>query len=402
MENAKRKMASALYNSQSLTDLPGLRKPNNQEPPQTHQEIPLMAARLFPTLGKDLGPASLARSASVGARVVLLFAILFGTVAGTRGDTLRGGREDPNKATTSRAAREEAIQSIPMAKLSAAAKAKAAGVVSNSSIFRRLPIRVIPCDPDMYLFLVQHPDVIVSIWETLGAEHLTMQQTGPDSYRVTDDIGTGGTLEFLYRSHDTNVVYVDGTYRGPLFGQPIRARGLMVLRSGYVCATDGRSFVTSRLDAFMHIEPSGVEFLTKTFLPTIGKVADNNFTQTAAFVASVSRTAETNNRGMKRLASKLARVQPDVRRQFAEVVDQVTQKAAAPDTASAKKGAGGTGILPVRPGSTGETPVAPDGGPLATGPRVAQRPGRADPIPAADLKPTPLLQSPSGDSKPAP
>ena len=295
---------------------------------------------------------------------------------------------DPNKATTSRAAREEALQSIPLAKLSAAAKAKANWVTSNGAIFRRLPIRVIPCDPDMYLFLVQHPNVVVNIWETLGAEHLTMQQTGPDTYRVTDDIGTTGTLECLYRSHDTNVVYINGTYRGALFGQPIRARGLMVLRSGYVRKTDGRYFVTSRLDAFMHIEPSGVEFLTKTFLPTVGRVADNNFTQTAAFVASVSRTAETNNRGMKRLASKLARVQPEVRQQFAQVADQVAQRAAAPDTASAKQW------------HTPDDP-AKDESAQTAGTRVAQRPDRSQPLPAADLKPTPLLQSPSGPSKTA-
>jgi hypothetical protein len=346
-----------------------------------------MVVRPLPTLGKHSGQAPLARSASVGIRVVLLSAILLGAAGGARGEGLRAGREDPNKATSSRAAREEALQSIPLAKLSAAAKAKAAWVTSNGAVFRRLPVRVIPCDPDMYLFLVQHPDVVVNIWETLGAEHLTMQQTGPDTYRVADDIGTGGTLEFLYRSHDTNVVYIDGTYRGTLFGQPIRARGLMVLRSGYVRETDGRYFVTSRLDAFMHIEPSGVEFLTKTFLPTVGKVADNNFTQTAAFVASVSRTAETNNRGMRRLASKLAKVQPEVRQQFAQVADQVAQRAAAvPGTASTKQW---------------HAPAGDEAQPAA-GIRVAQRPDRLQPLPATDLKPTPLLQSPSDASKQVP
>ncbi|MGQ9576776.1 MAG: hypothetical protein ACUVUC_15825 [Thermoguttaceae bacterium] len=240
---------------------------------------------------------------------------------------LLAARDDPQRASSSRAARQSAIQSIPLPRLSREAKAKASWVLANASIFRRLPVSVIPCDPDMYLFLVQHPDVVVNIWEVLGFTHLSMQQTGPDTYKVTDDIGTAGTLEFLYRSHETHVLYVEGTYSGPMFGHAIRARGLMVLKSGYVRETDGRYYVTNRLDAFMHVEPGGVEFLTKTFLPLVGKVADNNFVQTAGFVASVSRTAEINRSGMQRLAARLTKVDPEVRRGFAELVDRVAQKA---------------------------------------------------------------------------
>jgi hypothetical protein len=209
-----------------------------------------------------------------------------------------------------------------------------------------------------------------------------MEQTGPDTFRVTDDIGTAGTLEFLYRSRDLHLVYIDGTYRGPLFGQPIRARGLMLLTSNYLHDTDGRCYVTSRLDAFMHIEPSGLEFLTKTFLPVVGKVADNNFVQTAAFLASVSRTAEVNNPGMQRLASRLTKVQPEVRQEFAQVADQVSQKALGPGkrlTVGAQQAASeakGSGTI-----------------------RVAQRPDTASPLPAADLPTTPLLQSQSEPPK---
>ncbi len=306
----------------------------------------------------------------------MLSAVLFGIASGARAEGPAAGREDPNKPSTSHAAREEALQSIPTAKLSAVAQAKVNWAVTNSSIFRRLPIRVVPCDPDMYLFLVEHPDVVVNIWETLGAENLTMRQTGPDTYHVTDDIGTTGTVEYLYRSHDTNLIYFDGTYRGALFGETIRARGLMVLRSGYVRETDGRYFMTSRVDAFMHVEPSGVEFITKTFLPTVGKVADNNFSQTVAFVASVSRTAETNNRGMKRLATKLAKVKPEVRDEFVKVSDQVAQRAAA---------------------ASGDIAASAAASPTA-GNRLAQRPDRTSPLPAADLAPT-LVQSPGGEPK---
>jgi hypothetical protein len=237
------------------------------------------------------------------------------------------GRHDPTKADTSRAARESATQSIPLDKLTADGRAKVSWVLANTSVFRRLPLRIVQCDPDLYLFLVHHPDVVVNVWEVLGVSCLTLQQTGPNTYKVADEIGTTGIVQFLYRSQETNVVYVDGTYKGTMFNQQIRGRGVMILKSGCVREGDGRYYVTSRLDAFMNIEPGGVEFLTQTFQPIVGKIADNNFAQTAGFLGSLSRTAEVNATGMQRLAKKLVKVQPEVRQRFGQLSEQVAGRA---------------------------------------------------------------------------
>ena len=51
----------------------------------------------------------------------------------------------------------------------------------------------------------------------------------------------------------------------------------LVLKTGYVRETDGRYYVTSRLDTFLSVERGGVELLTKTLHPLVGNIADNNF-----------------------------------------------------------------------------------------------------------------------------
>lgn len=236
-------------------------------------------------------------------------------------------RVDPFKPDTSSQARANAVQSIPYDKLNRDGQSKVSWVLANTSVFRRLPVRVVQCDPDLYLFLLHHPDVVVNIWEALGLSHLTMRQLSADVFQVSDDIGTAGSVQFLYRSNETNLAYVDGVYTGSLFKHQIRARGILVIKSGYMNEADGRCYVTSRLDAFMNVEPGGAEFLTRTFLPMVGKVADNNFLQTAGFLGSISRTAEVNQAGMQRLAKRLNQVQPEVRQQFAAMLEQVGQKA---------------------------------------------------------------------------
>jgi hypothetical protein len=237
-----------------------------------------------------------------------------------------GLQRNPNKATASRAARDDAVRSIPFDKLDAQARAKVASVLQDVSFFRRMPIRVTQCDPELYVFLVHHPDVIVNIWQVLGVTRVTMQENGPDTFWVTDPAGTKGTVDYLYSDHDTQVIYTQGSYDGPLFTRPVKGRGLVVLKSGWVREPDGRYYVTSRMDAFMRVEHLGAEILTRTFQPLVGKVADINFTYTAEFLGKLSRTAEKNGDGVERLAGKLTAVQPEVRREFAQVARRVAEK----------------------------------------------------------------------------
>ena len=109
-------------------------------------------------------PAAWAASAGIGA-----------------GDSLQG--------TSSAAARRSAIQSVPFDKLDADARAKLNSVISSASVYRRLPTRTVTCDPDLYLFLVRHPDVVVNIWELLGMAQIQLRQTDIDSFRVAEAEG---------------------------------------------------------------------------------------------------------------------------------------------------------------------------------------------------------------------
>lgn len=236
-------------------------------------------------------------------------------------------KSDPNKATSSREARREAIQAIPWDKLDPQSQAQVSSVVSRTTIFRRMPTRAIQCDPELYLFLVRHPDVVVNIWEVLGISQLKLRQTGNDTFQVADGVGTLSTMKFLYHSHDTHLIYADGRYDGPLFTKPVRGRGVLLLRTAYVREPDGRYRITSRLDSFLQLDPGGAELLTKTFQPLVGRVADNNFVQTTAFLGSLSRTAEVNTQGVARLAGRLGNVEPAVRNEFAAIAARVAVRA---------------------------------------------------------------------------
>ena len=138
--------------------------------------------------------------------------------------------------------------------------------------------------------------------------------------------GTTAAMEFLYHDRQTHVIYGDWRYSGPLMVRPVNGRCLGILKTSYLRDNDGHCYVTSRLDAFLSVEPGGVELLTKVFHPLVEKTADGNFTQAVAFVGSLSRTAEVNSRGFKRLAAKLTHVQPEVRQELIELAAGMSEK----------------------------------------------------------------------------
>ena len=273
------------------------------------------------------------RAAACGRSHALRAAIHVVSIAALAACLLAGAARgaSPMQGTTSRQAREDALRSVPLAKLPIDKQAKVAKLLSDTTVFRRLPTQVIQCDPAFYTFLLEHPDVIVNIWSALGISEVRLTRTGDDTFQANDGAGTSGAVEYLYRGADMHVFYGEGLYTGAMFSKPVRGKCLLLLKSGYLRETNGRYYVTCRLDAFMHLDNVGVELLAKTFQPLIGPVADHNFRETVSFVESLNRAAEINYSGVQELAKKLDKISPETRREWSALSERVAIRAAIAD-----------------------------------------------------------------------
>jgi hypothetical protein len=255
------------------------------------------------------------------------------------------GSNDAIQGTSSAAARASAVQSIPFDKLDAASRSKINTVLNNASIYRRMPTRTVNCDPDLYLFLVRHPDVVVNIWEILGVAQMQLRQTDVDSFHINEAEGTAASMEYLYHSSNQQIIYGKWTYTGPLLARKINGHCLAMLRSSYVKEANGKYYITAQMDGFISIESGGAELIARTLQPLMVKNVDNNFIQTVAFLGSLSKTAEVNPQGMVRLADRLTHVQPATRQQLGDVVNSVAQRS----TATAANAAGPASRMASRP-----------------------------------------------------
>jgi hypothetical protein len=236
--------------------------------------------------------------------------------------------DTPSKASTARTTRDEAARSIPLSRLGPEAHDKVSAVLNDTSLYRRLPIETVDCEPDLFTFIANNPDVMVNIWQLMGVTNVSLDRLDADHFRCSDGDGTTAKVEVVYRGRDTQVIYAEGFYDGPLFPKTVRGQCVMILKYASTRATNGRFEETVRLDTFLHVDNIGLEIIAKLFQGVVGRTIDHNFGETVAFMGSMSHTAETNPRGVARVAARLNRVDSVRREQFAAVADHVADKLA--------------------------------------------------------------------------
>ncbi|HEX4130517.1 MAG TPA: hypothetical protein VHZ24_10760 [Pirellulales bacterium] len=236
--------------------------------------------------------------------------------------------------SASRAARDEALRALPLAKLPPEPRARLAKVVNDTTIFRHLPTQVIECDPTFYLFLVEHPEVVVNVWRVLGISDVRLDRTEDNILHANDGAGTTGDVEMAYHSHDVHVFYAAGRYDGPIFPRPMQGQCVLLLRTSYVRETNGKYHVTCRLDSFLHIENATLEMLGKVMQPFVGQIADHNFRETTLFVSGLNQAAECNLTGIQEVSARMKEVRPEIRHRFVELSEQLAVQAALAETAA--------------------------------------------------------------------
>jgi hypothetical protein len=220
------------------------------------------------------------------------------------------GAANPQGASTSPQSRLEARRAVPLAKIDPQYRDAVREVLADPSLYRRLPTNVVDCQPELFTFLGQNPEVLVEIWRHLGVSQVELTRTGENTYTISDGAGTTGNLVVVEQNcnaaaQNRIVMYAEGRYEGKPFNQPLAAKCVVLLRSGSMTETNGRTFVAARLDSFIKLDRMSVELVAKAVHPFIGQTADRNFADTLAFVSNFSYTAERRPEAIERMAGEL-------------------------------------------------------------------------------------------------
>jgi len=227
----------------------------------------------------------------------------------------------PSPAAVMMQEMQTARQQLPWNELTPAVHAKIRTVVAGNPLFHRMPQQKVSADPEIYQFLLRHPDLVVGFWEQMGATQLSLNEIRENLYLLKELGGTAAAVEVLYRADTLCVLYVRGEYRGPLLARAYQGDAVLVLRTQYAQDEMNEPMVICDLDAFVQINSLGADVLAKLFFSSLSKVAEGNFEVTMEFVSQVSRAAVRNPNALKEMSEEIPGLRQEVHSEFCEVVD---------------------------------------------------------------------------------
>jgi hypothetical protein len=225
-------------------------------------------------------------------------------------------------ASTTRQTQQDALALIPWHDLNSDGRRKIKEVVDNPSLYRRLPVSRIQCDPMFYQFSVRNPDTIVGLWQAFGVTSMGLQRTGPYTFAGDDGAGTDCTAELVYGDHEKHIFVGTGTYEGPVFRRKVTGRCVAILKTDTAPGAQQYA-LTNQLDIFLRVDNLAADMIARTLQPMVGRTADHNFQESLLFLQAFSETATHDPQRVEQLVHQLRQVEPTTRHQFKQVVSTV-------------------------------------------------------------------------------
>jgi hypothetical protein len=220
---------------------------------------------------------------------------------------------------SSTAVRKQAIHELSLERMAPAAQRKSQAILNNLGMFRRLPTISFECDPDVYHYFLNNPDVAVSTWRAMGISQFQLQQTGTNQYRADAGDGSIGNIEILLQSPTEVVIHCDGAFKSPLLPKPIVARSLMRVQTSFSKEQDGRIIGTHSGEVYVEFPSQTVEAVAKVISPVSHLIADRNFKQMTLFVHLMSQAMAKNPGWIEQTGQRLEGVSKQKRMEFLDV-----------------------------------------------------------------------------------
>lgn len=224
-----------------------------------------------------------------------------------------------HKGGSSRAQRLKAIDALPLDRLTEDQRKSVERVIRSPGMYRRFPTITFPVQPDVYQFLLTHPDVAVSTWRAMEISKFQLSETAPDCYSADAGDGSVGTVELLHQTAEETLIYTTGSFKSPVLTKPIEANSVMRVRTSFTRESDGRIFATHHGDMFVEFPSQTVDTVARIIAPVSHLIADRNFRQLSLYVHLMSKMIEEHPGWANGMGQRLDGIPETRRREFVDL-----------------------------------------------------------------------------------
>lgn len=222
------------------------------------------------------------------------------------------------KGDSGRSLLNQACRSLDVNRVPADKRSTLQTVMDDVTLYRKLPTIQFEVDQQAYQYLLNHPDVAVSIWRALEISKVDVRQIGKDTYHCDGGDGTLAKLEFLSRGQQEQIVHCEGEFANPFWGKPIRSSSILRIQQSFQQQANGRTLVVHEAEVFIAFPSRPTETAARMFSPIGNIIADRNFRELSLFVHTMSKAMVLQPQWVESIAGELQGVD---RKRPQELVD---------------------------------------------------------------------------------
>jgi hypothetical protein len=219
-------------------------------------------------------------------------------------------------------------QVVPLDKISPPHRDTVAEVIREHTLHRKGAPETFPCNPRVYLSLLNEPVVTLSLWKDLSASAVTLRQVAPNRYEGSDGAGAAGAWEYVYRSPKLHVLLGSLNYTSPRGAARLDARIVLVVHSGFFREVNGEQWVQHDVEAFVKVDSKGWKALARTARPVIEKLLEDQVQEAGWFVSLMGRLVAMYPNWACQVAMSRPEIALETRQRFRDVVTQTRRPGA--------------------------------------------------------------------------
>src|SRR5262249_47783877 len=141
---------------------------------------------------------------------------------------------------------------VPLEQIPPAFRPKVQRVLERPILYSQGPLESFICQPQLYMWLLDHPDRATTAWRRLGAKCLDINARGNGSFGWTDGKGSEVVWRTIVPGQNVRVWYAEGQVRPAALLPTVSVQCVVVLRHIVVRAQDGAAVMEHQADVFVY------------------------------------------------------------------------------------------------------------------------------------------------------
>jgi hypothetical protein len=177
---------------------------------------------------------------------------------------------------------------VPLDELAPPIRDRVRVVLEHPTLSSRGPLEAFRCRPSIYFWLLDHPDVAMRLWRSLGAKCSDIHALGEGNFAWRDAQNGEVHWQTIVRTGKQRVWYAEGRVKaGPLL-PAVSLRAVVVLNHQEGSDGKGKPAVRHQMDMILHTDSRAVSLAARLFGASAPRLAEEYVGQMEMFFGALA------------------------------------------------------------------------------------------------------------------